>query len=171
MAHGTVFHHFKTKENLLLEMGEALIDGYLEGLHGLSLEQGTGWEALAGTVRYHFDFMGAHAQGVLVLVREAPRVLGDRFTGPPVEHIRRGMSAVNDLRRRLVERGQADGSIRQCPVAETVFLLDSLLGGIIHSQSKGSVETPAEILEATLEFCRRSLATGDQQILRARQPD
>ncbi len=160
VAHGTVFHHFKTKENLLLEMGEGLIDAYLEGLQALPLDRGTGWERLEHTLRYHFAFMGEHRRGILVMVRESPRVMGNRFAGPHAEHIRRCIGAVNELRARLLEEGQADGSIVPCPVPETVFLIDSLLGGIIHSQAKGIVEVPAELVEATVAFCRRSLCGG-----------
>ncbi len=161
VAHGTVFHHFKTKENLLLVMGETLIDAYLDGLRALPLGEGSGWERLEHTLRYHFAFMGEHAQGLLVMIRESPRVLGERFTGPHAEYIRRCMNAVNDLRRQLLEQGQADGSIVPCPVEQTVFLVDSLLGGIVHNQAKGIVEMPQELLEATVAFCRRSLCATD----------
>jgi len=157
VANGTVFHHFKTKENLLLQMGETLIAAYVEGLRELPLDRGTGWEGLERTLRHHFAFMGEHAPGILVIVREGPRVLAQDLGGPHAERIRRGMAAVNDLRRRLLERGQADGSIRPCPVEETLFLLDSLLGGIVHNQAKGLVEMPEDLVEATVAFCRRSL--------------
>ncbi|MHB8764764.1 MAG: TetR/AcrR family transcriptional regulator [Deferrisomatales bacterium] len=157
VAHGTVFHHFKTKENLLLEMGEALFEAYLEGFRQLPIAGVTGWQGLEASIRYHFTFMAEHARGILVMVRESPRVLGQSFCGPHADPIRRGMAELNDLRRRLVERGQADGSIRPCAVDDTVFLVDSLLGGIVHNQAKGFVEMPAEVVEATVAFCRRSL--------------
>ncbi len=157
VAHGTVFHHFKTKENLLLEMGEGLIGAYLEGFRELPLEDGTGWQALEATLRYHFAFMAEHSRGILVMVREGPRVLGQNLCGSHADHIRSDMAEINRLRRRLLERGQADGSIGPCPVEATVFLVDSLLGGIVHSQAKGAVEMPEELLEATVDFCRRSL--------------
>lgn len=157
VAHGTVFHHFKTKENLLLEMGEALIGAYLEGFRALPLDEGTGWQALEATLSYHFAFMAAHTPGLLVIVREGPRVLAQDLGGPHAAHIRRSMAEVMELRRRALERGQADGSIRPCPVEETVYLVHSLLGGIVHNQAKGLVEVPAGVVEATVAFCRRSL--------------
>lgn len=163
VAHGTVFHHFKTKENLLLELGEALVDAYFAGLREIPRARGSGWEGLERLIRYHFGFFRAHAPGVLMMVRESPRVVGDRFTGPHAESLRRRLAEVHALRREVVAAGLADGSILPCPLDQTVFLLESLLQGIIHNHAKGIVEVPEELEEATVAFCRRSLCAREQE--------
>jgi AcrR family transcriptional regulator len=159
VAHGTVFHHFHTKQNLLLELGETLTAAYVEGLERLLPGEGTGWETLERTVRYHFTFMREHARGIVVLVHESPRIFGAAHR--PARHaggIHRRIEAIHRFRRSILERGKADGSIRPVPLEETVFLLASILGGIVNMQARGWLEVPEDLEEATVAFCRRSLS-------------
>jgi AcrR family transcriptional regulator len=157
VAHGTVFHHFQTKENLLLELGEALVDAYLAGLREIRRVRASGWDGVERLIRYHFDFFRAHAPGVRMMVRESPRVVGDRFTCPHAAELRRRLAEVHELRRELVSAGLADGSLLPAPLDQTVFLMESLLQGIIHNHARGIVEVPEELEEATVAFCRRAL--------------
>lgn len=159
VAHGTVFHHFHTKENLLLELGETLTAAYVEGLGRLLPGEGTGWETLERMVRYHFTFMREHSRGIVVLVHESPRIFGMAHRpAPHAEGIHRRIAAISHIRRNILERGTADGSIRPVPLEETVFLLASILGGVVHMQARGWLEVPRDVEEATVAFCRRSLS-------------
>lgn len=160
VAHGTVFHHFQTKENLLFEMGEALTAEYVEGLSELPLAEGSGWDALECALRYHFAFMQRHSRGIVVLVRESRRALTSAAAGAHAERIRQGMAEVRALRRQILERGQADGSVRTCALGPALFLLESLLNGIVNLQAKGWAEPPEGLEEEAIAFCRRSLAVG-----------
>ena len=160
VAHGTVFHHFKTKENLLLEMGRQLADAYMEGLEELCLGEGTGWEALERTLRYHFAFMKDNSRGIVVMVQESPRVFDRDSFGAHARHIRGCMASVRARRRALLERGQADGSLRRCPLEQTLFLLEGLLNGIVNLQAKDWADAPGDLEEETVAFCRRSLLAG-----------
>jgi AcrR family transcriptional regulator len=160
VAHGTVFHHFKTKENLLLEMGGQLADAYLEGLDALRLGEGTGWEALERTLRYHFSFMKENSRGIVVMVQESPRVFDSDSRGAHARHIRRCMASVRTIRRALLERGQADGSLRACPLEPTLFLLESLLNGLVNLQARDWADPPENLEEETVAFCRHSLVAG-----------
>lgn len=161
VAHGTVFHHFKTKENLLLEMGGALTDTYLEGLKKLPLEEGPGWSCLERTLRYHFAFMRENSRGIVVMVEEAPRVFDRETRGTHADRIRRCLDSVRAIRRAVLERGHADGSLRSVPLEQTQFLLESLLNGIVNLQARGWADFPEDLEEATVEFCRRSLGAQD----------
>lgn len=158
VAHGTLFHHFRTKENLLLEMGETLTATYLEGLSQLPLTEGTGWQALECALRYHFEFMQQHSRGIVVLVQESPRVLGGACRGAHAQQIRNGMAAVRAQRARILERGQADGSLRPGALEPTLFLLESLLTGIVNLLARGWAEPPEHLEQEAIAFCRRSLA-------------
>jgi len=160
VAHGTVFHHFQTKRNLLLEMGKALADAYLADLEGLPLTESTGWQSLERTLRFHFAFLRQNSSGLVVMVRESPRVLDMAGRGAHAQHIRRCLESVRAIRRQILERGREDGSLRPCPVEETLFLLESLLNGIVNLQARGWTEPPKGLEDATVEFCRRSLAVA-----------
>lgn len=157
VAHGTVFHHFKTKERLLIEIGETLIQRYLGGLQSLDDAGLSGWAALDQALRYHFSFLAGNSQGVFVVVHEYPRVLHRSRNEEHFRAIGEMVAKINAIRAGLIERGQADGSIRKCPVDMTVFMIDSLLSGIVHAQVGQHIPIPEDLAEQTIAFCRRSL--------------
>ncbi|MDW7709875.1 MAG: TetR/AcrR family transcriptional regulator [Deferrisomatales bacterium] len=161
VAHGTVFHHFRTKENLLLELAETLTGSYVEGLERLSPAGGSGWEILERAVRYHFAFMRDYDRGIVVLVQESSRIFGTAVgAGRSAEGLRRGIAAIHEIRRSILVQGMADGSIQQVPLEGTVFLLGSILGGIVNLKARGWMDVPLDLEETAVAFCRRSLSSS-----------
>ena len=158
VAHGTVFHHFQNKENLLVEIGFSTMGGFVEGHRNLDLSGGTGWDALERSIRFHFDYFHRNFQAVYVLIREMHRVLDEETCCGSTEQFKSGIEEIATARHAILERGQADGSIRPCNVDETALVIDSLLSGVIHGSAKGLVQIP-DLTDAAVEFCARSLRT------------
>jgi len=156
VAHGTLFHHFGNKENLLVEIGKKTMGDYIEGHCALPLEHLTGWGALERSIRFHLAHFQRAFQAVFVLTREMHRVMDPGTACAHTEHFRSGIETITAARRAMIDRGKQDGSIRPCDSAETALVIDSLLSGIIHSSVKGLVQVP-DLTEAAVEFCARSL--------------
>ncbi len=161
VAHGTLFHHFGTKENLFIEMLNAFVEEFSSGLEGLKLEEGTGWEALERSLRYNLDFLRTHDREVFMLISEHYRVAKDSACFAHHDLIHKGMENIQAIRRNLLERGQKDGSIRPLPIEDTMFVMECVLTGIVNLRAKGTENFPENVTEVMIDFYRRTLCTKE----------
>jgi AcrR family transcriptional regulator len=157
VAQGTVFHHFKSKENLLVAICEDLVNDYIQGIKDASESGKTGWDALERVIRFSQEFRRKRTDSIRVAFRDT-HIL-ERQTGQLHKNFCSLTQQMVDIKRQCIERGQEDGSIRKFPVLENALLLHILMNGILHVETMGLVELP-ELDSEMLEFCRRSLATG-----------
>jgi len=156
VAQGTVFHHFKSKENLLVSICDELVKDYVSGIEKAAEGPGTGWEALERILRFNQEFKRNRYDSIAVAFRET----GDlsKATGEIHDHFFVLVNQIIDVMSSCIEKGIADGSIRQVPVQLTAYLVHVLLVGMIHVETEGLLEMP-ELDDELLEFCRRSLTT------------
>jgi AcrR family transcriptional regulator len=158
VAQGTVFHHFKSKENLLISICDELVTEYVKGIREAALGPGTGWDALERVLKFSLDFLTDRTESITVAFRET-RVL-QHEAGELKDHFSNLMNQIIDVKRDCIERGQADGSIRQVDPHKTAFLLYILIKGIHHTQAHGLLQVP-DLSSEVVEFCSQSLATGN----------
>ncbi len=158
VAQGTVFHHFKNKENLLISICDELVTEYVEGIRGAAQGPGTGWDALERILRFSLNFMTERTESITVAFRET-RVL-QHEPGDLHDHFADLMSQIIDIKKNCIERGQADGSIRQVDPYKTSFLMYILINGIHHTQAHGLLQVP-DLTSEVVEFWRQNLATGN----------
>ncbi|UCG38107.1 MAG: TetR/AcrR family transcriptional regulator [bacterium] len=157
VAQGTVFHHFKSKENLLVAICDELVQDYIRGITKAAEGPGSGWNALQRVLEFSQGFRKSRLDSITVAFRETrslekrPHELHEHFCGL--------MGRIIEVKRRCIERGQADGSIRRVPAHETALILHILLSGIIHVETQGLVKLP-ELDTLVLDFCRRGLSTS-----------
>ncbi len=155
VAQGTVFHHFKSKENLLISICDDLVRSYISGIKEAAQGPGSGWDALERVLRFNQEFKKEHQDAITVVFRETGDV--SRTEGEIQEHFCGLLNQVIEVKSQCIERGKKDGSIRPVPAQVTAFLVHFLLVGKFHIEAEGLLEVPD--LEAELvEFCRRSLA-------------
>ncbi len=159
VAQGTVFHHFKSKENLLISICDELVTKYVEGIRKAAQGSGTGWDALERVLRFSLSFLTERTESITVAFRET-RVL-QHEAGDLHDHFSDLMSQIIEVKKGCIERGQADGSIRQVDPYKTAFLLYILIKGIHHTQAHGLLQVP-DLTSEVVEFWRQSLATGNQ---------
>ena len=72
VAHGTVFHHFGKKENLLLELTEATIKEIYERTANFPTEGLSGLDALIKTLRMTLEFIDLRWNSIYVLMQYTP---------------------------------------------------------------------------------------------------
>lgn len=158
VAQGTVFHHFKSKENLLISICDELVRSYISGIKEAARGPGSGWDALERVLQFNQDFKKEHQDAITVVFRETRDL--SRIEGEIQEHFCGLLKQVIEVKSQCIEKGKQDGSIRQVPAQVTAFLVHFLLVGKFHIETEGLLEVPD--LEAELvEFCRRSLAADE----------
>jgi AcrR family transcriptional regulator len=157
VAHGTLFHHFGNKENLLAQIGIETIERLSQEHQGLDFSCLNGWEALEKSIRFHLNFFYSNFQAIYALNRETHRLLSDGSPYNAKERLKLALGEITAARRELMLRGKSDGSIgQQCDIDETILLLSSLISGIVHNSIKGLIDK-GNITQAAINFCARSL--------------
>lgn len=156
VAQGTVFHHFKSKENLLVSICDELVQSYITGIRQVAQGPGSGWDALERVLKFNQEFGKNRRDAIAVAFRETRDL--SRAEGKVDEHFSGLVNQIIEVKSQCIERGIADGSIRPVPSQLTAFLVHFLLVGKIHVETEGLLEMP-ELDTELLEFCRRSLST------------
>lgn len=156
VSEGTIFHHFKTKDGVLIHILKDMMDRYLEAME-LNLPQAqSGLGAIEDLIRFHFNFIDEHSRESLLIFRDVPsHFLKPDF--PARAFIVAQVSRFLQFIRKSVERGKLDGTIRDVPVEQTVFIIRGLLAGLTRQKLLGPIEVP-DLSEELIEFCSRSLA-------------
>jgi AcrR family transcriptional regulator len=159
VAQGTVFHHFKSKENLLVSICDELVNTYIEGINTAAEGPGTGWEALERVLKFNQEFRGCRYDSIAVVFRETRDL--SRAAGEVHEHFGGLVNQIIDVKSRCIEKGIADGSIRSVSPRSTALLIHLFLVGEFHVETEGLLEIP-DMEKDLIEFCKRSLVPESQ---------
>ena len=116
--------------------------------------EGTGWEALERVLVFNRDFRKKRYESIVVATRET-RMLEEEDKDLH-QHFCGLMGQVVQVKSQCIEKGIADGSIREIPAHITALLIHILLSGVVHVEAQGVLPLPDLDLEV-IEFCRRSL--------------
>jgi AcrR family transcriptional regulator len=147
VARATVYRYFPNREALLDALAEAALGSVDAGLVSARIDEVAPEEGLARVVRALVEL----GNSFVLLARERPRSDPERFE-----------RVITQPLRRLVERGQADGQIRDD--ITSVRLADSLIGlvvGVLTSKpSLGRDDMTATITSLFLDGAR---ARGPQR--------
>lgn len=156
VSEGTIFHHFKTKDGVLIHIIRRMMNLYYKEIRAEAKNAGSGLDAVERMIRLHFRFINEHSQEFLVIFRDLPT----HFLKPDLPHRKMVQDHVTQVFRLLteaIEHGQLDGSMRPVPTENTAFILRGLLIGLTRQRLLGLLEVP-DLTEEAVEFCRRSLA-------------
>ena len=157
VAQGTVFHHFKSKQNLLTAICDDLILEYIKGIREAASGGETGWEAVERVLSFSQEFRKTRSESLVVAFRETG---ADERRDPGLNEYFHGlMEQVLEVKERCILRGVADGSIREVPPRETALIIHALLAGVLFLDTPGLLRIP-DLDRDVLTFCRRSLAAG-----------
>ena len=159
VAQGTIFHHFKSKENLLIAICDVLVMEYLAGVKEAEEGPGTGWNALERILIFNQRFRKERYDSIVVATRETRLV--DTDEEGLHEHFCGLMGQIIEIQSRCIQKGITDGSIREVPAHLTAFLIHILLNGIVHVQTQGVFTLP-DLDDEIVEFCRRSLCPEEE---------
>jgi AcrR family transcriptional regulator len=156
VAEGTIFHHFKCKDEILLTLFKALVEQYVTKLRERVKESEDGLDGVERVICFHFEFMEKRSQEYLIVIRDLPYHL----LQPDSPHRRElafSQAQVVSLLKECIARGKKDGSIREnVPEEETAYFIRGLLHGISRQKFLGLMKIP-DLRDEVIKFCRRSL--------------
>lgn len=161
VAQGTLFYHFKTKENILLEVFESIMTRYLSGMEAAVEKADNGLAAVEAVLAFQFAFVEENSRVFLVVLRDFPPFMV-QSDSPQKKKVQRRLAAVSDVLRTILERGCRDGSIRDLSIEPTVQLLRGLTSGLIRHRLLGISPLPPDSDEV-IDFCRRALQPSDDR--------
>jgi AcrR family transcriptional regulator len=158
VAQGTVFHHFKSKENLLIDICDELVMTFIAGIRQAADGPGTGWDALERILKFNREFRVSRYDSIAVAFRETRDL--SRADADINQHFCDLISQIIDVKSECIARGIADGSIRPVPVRETALLIHFIIVGKFHIETEGLLEMP-DLDDELIDFCKRSLLPLD----------
>ena len=156
VAEGTIFHHFKTKDGILVHLFHAMMEQYVDEARRETDKAEDGLDAVLRIVRHHFAFIAEHVTESLVLYRDVPTY----FLRPGSPHRARFMESISQAKTlftECIEKGRRDGTVRPDISPErATFLLRGLLIGMTRHRMIALFDIP-DLTEDVVEFCRRGL--------------
>jgi len=159
-AEGTIFYHFKNKNELFVSILETARKGILDEFSGY-MRQGrfdSGLEMVEGVIGFFLYLAGKKEQWFRLLQRHYPYEFA-RNSQDGRAHLEAIYNALVDLFEGAVRRGRQDGSIRELPARKTALILFSMVNGLIWFKFHDLYE-PATLYEELLAGCRRMLCNG-----------
>lgn len=161
VAEGLIFHYFRIKEDILLQVLKDMIETYLAGSKPLVEKCSTGLEAVKAMIDFHFQFSIDNSEALLVLLRDLPNsfLQEGQLSNEVIKH---GLNSVVSLLEQSIYRGKKDGTIKaEIPPRETAFLLHGMLSGVSRLQLLEPIQGP-DLKDQFIDFCYRSIANNSR---------
>lgn len=154
-AHGTVFYHFGTKQELLFEIYNNLMEEYLSGLKEVCAKNLSGLETVIRVVKFHFTFAEAHWNEYTILHRDFPFIRDHKTYN--FELVRQNNEQSIAYIRSAIENGMQDGSVRPDADADGYArLIKTMLIGIARATHMNTIDFKSS-LSVACDFCTNAL--------------
>lgn len=150
-----IHYHFKSKDGLFAHILDTIFTEYFSRFDALPTDTDTEFEKLDNLIRFHFQFADDLPDETHIIVRACPAKLQD------AAHT--CTQYVSDQRKRLskyvstcLESGIKSGEFKTVQVVATTTVLLAMINGLMMRISL-QLDQIDGLMDATVEFCRRSL--------------
>ena len=156
-AGGTIFHHFKNKTdlflNILAEIKQAFVVKFEQRLVEANYDNGL--EQVEGAVAGYLQLAGEMQSRFLILHRHFPYKMAE---SNPVcrEYLVSIYDRLLDIFETGIRRGQADGSIHIDSARQSAMILFLMVDGIVRFNTY-RIYNAGALYEAMMTACRRTL--------------
>lgn len=157
-AEGTIFYHYKSKEQLLIAILDQARARILEEYAAAfaSREFPSGLAMLEEAVTFYFRLAGLMEHEFALLHQRFPHQLAEDNAACR-EHLAAIYTCLTDIFERVVRAGQADGSMADCEPRATAMILFAMVDGVLRLDTCNLYAAGA-LFEPLLDSCRRMLA-------------
>ena len=162
-AQGTIFYHFKNKEELFLSILEELKGNIIEEFERYFAERKfkNGLDMMEGAISFYLYLAGAMEDRFLLLHRH------DAYELAQVNSICKGhlegiYNCLLDIFERAILLGQNDGSIRDMPARKTALIIFTMVDGLVRFNTYNLYDAGA-LYNDLIESCRRILKNEPSQ--------
>lgn len=156
-AGGTIFYHFKTKENLFISILENVREGIIEEFEryfgGRKFK--TGLDMMEGAISFYLYLAGIMEDQFLLLHRYYPYKLAE---DNPIcrEHLEAIYNCLVDIFEQSVLLGQKDGSIGDMPARKTALIIFTMVDGLVRFKTYNLYDVGV-LYNELIASCRRML--------------
>ncbi|MEW5908404.1 MAG: TetR/AcrR family transcriptional regulator [Thermodesulfobacteriota bacterium] len=132
VAHGTIFYHYKSKEDLFVSILEEIKNELVQGFNDfLSAKQAdSGLEMVEDVVRFYLNMAGVKEDQFLLLHRHYAYELAKTNTA-----CRKSLESIYDcfvdIFEKAILKGQQDGSIMDVSARKTALILFTMVDGLV----------------------------------------
>ncbi len=158
VAEGTIFRHFKSKEELFIALIMRLKEKLLQEVYQYldMQEHENGIDLINSTVKAVYLFMRKNNADFALLLRDAPGCYGE-VDSKAFTHVQGLFAILYEHFLKALERGQEEGSIRKdLHAGDTACLMASSLVGLMRSVHLGFLE-PSEHMLKNYLLCNRAM--------------
>nr|HDN00803.1 TetR/AcrR family transcriptional regulator [Deltaproteobacteria bacterium] len=156
-AEGTIFYHFKNKENIFLCILKDTRNRVIAELNRYVEEEkfGTGLDMIEGVCSFYFYLAGKMEEQFLLLHRRHPHELAE--VNPVCrEHLEAIYNSFVNGFEQAILIGQKDGSIREMSPKRTALIIFSMVDGLVRFKTYNLYSAGA-LHKDFLELCRAML--------------
>lgn len=157
VAEGTIFYHFKTKEDLFLAILETLRQTLIGEFEAFFAEKTfeSGLDMIEDSIFYYLYLVGTREDLFLIMHRYDAYEMA---SANPVfrKEFSRIYNFILDTFQKAILRGQGDGSIADLPAGKTAFIVFAMVDGIARLKTFNLYDASA-LYEQLVINCRRML--------------
>ena len=156
-AEGTIFYHFKNKEELFLSILEKvkkdIIFDFEQYFKDATFKNGL--DMMVGTISFYLYLAGKMEDQFLLLYRHYPYELAE---ANPIcrGHLEEIYNCLASIFERAIVVGQKDGSIANIPARKTALIVFSMVDGVVRFKTYNLYDAGA-LYNELIACCRRML--------------
>jgi AcrR family transcriptional regulator len=159
-ATGTIFHHFKNKEDLFLHVLNDVKENILGQFdrHQQTRRDQKGIEMVAGVVTFYLHLAGTMEDQFLILHRHYPYQMAE--TSPVCRSLLESIyTCLLDIFEEGIQKGVQDGSVSVDSPRKTAMVLFAMVDGIVRLNTY-RVYDAGTLYDSLMVACRRLLTEG-----------
>ena len=153
ISEGTIYRHFKSKEDILVRILEDLNDNYSRFLLELRSKTDGGPGTIEVMVEEHSRFVEQHVDAMRIVLSSYAHL------DPSKQSMTSVIKRMSSFFQEHLERAMEDGIIDQVPAQENALLMVTLLLGLM--RLKLYWPEIGKLTDSAVTFCRRSLGSGE----------
>jgi len=157
VAQGTIFYHFKTKQDIFLEILKTAKEDILFEFDRYTSNRKfeTGIEMMEGAISFYLYLAGLKEDLFLLLHRRYPYELAN--VNPVCrEHLESIYNCFVDIFEHAILAGKADGSIGPIPAKKTALIVFTMVDGLVRFKLYNLYDAGA-LFNELIASCRRML--------------
>ncbi|MDX2452354.1 TetR/AcrR family transcriptional regulator [Desulfosarcina sp.] len=160
-ATGTIFHHFRNKEDLFLQVLNDVKESILDQFdrHQQTRRDQNGIERVEGVVAFYLQLAGTMEDQFLIIHRHDPYQMAE--TSPVCRsHLESIYTCLLDIFEEGIQKGMQDGSVAVDSPRQTAMVLFAMVDGIVRLNTY-RVYDAGTLYDSLMVACRR-LLTGSR---------
>jgi len=159
-ATGTIFHHFRNKEDLFLQVLNDVKESILDQFdrHQQTRRDQNGIERVEGVVAFYLQLAGTMEDQFLIIHRHDPYQMAE--TSPVCRsHLESIYTCLLDIFEEGIQKGMQDGSVAVDSPRQTAMVLFAMVDGIVRLNTY-RVYDAGTLYDSLMVACRRLLTGG-----------